>query len=117
MRDLTAIGCLIVPTGVAFAIADLGLVKSWADYHDFRMTIRLDHSSNDEEYEELLEFRQGWNSAIRIILWRNERSVFIQPLLGRRRQYQSVTDALDSLQASERVVVTDIQAVAWSAPL
>jgi hypothetical protein len=38
-----------VPKGLAFDIADLILIRSWAAFHDFRMIVRLDHRAEDEE--------------------------------------------------------------------
>jgi hypothetical protein len=98
MRGVTERGLIAepvrAPKGLAFDIADLVLAKNWAGYRDFRMAIRLDHGTDHEEYEEILEFRQGLRSAFRFILWRNEISVFVQPLLGRRQEFSSVTAAL-----------------------
>jgi hypothetical protein len=101
------------PTGLSFDIADLVLAKSWAGFHDFRMAIRLDHYSDHEEYEEILEFRHGWRSDFKSILWRNKQAVFVQPLIGRRQMFDCLAAALDSLRASEPITLTDIETSAW----
>jgi hypothetical protein len=103
------------PKGIAFAIAELVLAKDWAAYHELRMTIRLDHGTEHEEYEEVLEFRQGAKAAFRGILWRNQHAVFIQPLVGRRQRFTSVAAALESLHPPAPVALSDIQAVSWPA--
>ncbi|MGD0109566.1 MAG: hypothetical protein ABSC06_36895 [Rhodopila sp.] len=98
-----------LPKGLAFEIADLVLVKSWAEMHDFRMTVRLDHGAAvDEDYEEVITFQMMTSPLYRSILWRNATAVFIQPLVGRGKQYGSVAAALDSLIPKSSVVLTDI---------
>ena len=111
MRDLTKrpASDARLPKGLAFEIADLVLVKSWAELHDFRMTVRLDHGAAvDEDYEEVVTFRTKTSPLYRSVLWRNEMAVFIQPLVGKVKQYGSVAEALDSLLPKSSVVLTDI---------
>jgi hypothetical protein len=119
MRGLTQSGAgdmsSHLPKGIAFAIAELVLAKNWAAFHDLRMAIRLDHGTKHEEYEEVLEFRQGAKAAFRGILWRNERAVFIQPLVGRRQRFTSVAAALESLHPMAPVALSNIQAMTWPA--
>jgi hypothetical protein len=107
MRDLTNPGFPVrpspAPKGLAFDVADLVMAQRWALAHNARMTIRLDHGSEHEEYEEVLEFRQGRKSEVRFILWHSGQAVFIQPLPGRRRRAVSVAAALQTLQAEEPV--------------
>ena len=59
MRDLTKPGTIAAPPkGLAFEIADLILVRQWAERHDLRMLIRLDHGAAvGEEYEEAITFQ------------------------------------------------------------
>jgi hypothetical protein len=102
-----------LPMGLAFEVGDLILAKSWASFHDARMTIRLDHGSEHEEYEEILEFRWGRKADVRFILWRGLCAVFIQPLPGRRRAFGSLAAALDSVHVETPVRLTDIIAATW----
>jgi hypothetical protein len=81
-----------------------------AKFHDWQMQIWLDHGSEDEEYEEVIAFYTGTNPLTGSILWRTAKSVFVQPLLGRKRRYACVATALDGLLPTQRVVVTDITA-------
>jgi len=96
------------PTGLAFAIADLVLVGCWSALHDFHMVIRLDHGSEDEEYEEVVEFRTHLRPRSRWIMWRSAEAVFMQPILGRKRKFASVAAALDSLLPTRRVVAKTV---------
>jgi hypothetical protein len=59
MRDLTKRPTLAVPPkGLAFEIADLLLAREWAERHNLRMLIRLDHGAAvGEEYEEVITFQ------------------------------------------------------------
>jgi hypothetical protein len=104
MSDLTKRGITAaltnVPKGVAFEIADLILVKGWADFHNFRMVVRLDHGAAGEEYEEVIAFHTGMDSPCQFIVWRSPKAVFVQPLLGRKRRFGSVAAALGSLALS-----------------
>jgi hypothetical protein len=103
-----------LPKGLAFEITDLVRIKRWADCHDFRMLVRLDHGASvDEEYEEVIVFQTEKSPLYRLIMWRDTATVFVQPLVGRRKQYGSVADALKSLVPTPRFVVTDIIATAW----
>lgn len=102
-----------LPKGLAFEIADLILVKGWANCHDFIMEVRLDHGTEDEEYEEIIAIHAGMSRFCRLIMWRKVQAVFVQPLPGRRQRYASVADALESQLVKQRVKLTDIVAAAW----
>jgi hypothetical protein len=102
MRDLTKRGTTAIPPrlpkGLAFEIADLVLIKGWADGNNFHMSVRLDHGAAvDEEYEEVIAFQTEISPLYRLIMWRNAAAVFVQPLVGRGKRYDSVADALESL--------------------
>jgi hypothetical protein len=99
--------------GLAFEIADLVFIRSWADRHDFQMLVRLDHGAEGEEYEEVVTFRTTLRPLSRLIMWRNAEAVFVQPLVGRRQQFANVGEALESLLPKQRVVLSDITATAW----
>jgi hypothetical protein len=115
MRDLKMRGTTAAPSprGLAFEIAELALMRSWADSHDCRMSIRLDHGADGEEYEEVIAFEADTSSHCQLIIWRNAVAVFVQPLIGRMRRYGSVANALDSLDLKPRIVLTDITATSW----
>ena len=96
MRDLTKRPALAAPPkGLAFEIADLLLAREWAERHNLRMLIRLDHGAAvGEEYEEVITFQTQACPLCRFTIWRDATTVFVQPLVGRGKQYRSVTVAL-----------------------
>jgi hypothetical protein len=118
MCDLTKRGVTAAPphfpNGLAFEIADLVLVRSWTDRHDFRMVVCLDHGAAvGEDYEEVIAFQTKMSPLYRLILWRTAEAVFVQPLVGKAKQYGSVAAALESLLPKQGLVLTDIKAAAW----
>ncbi len=113
MRDLTRRGARGMPKGLAFEIADLTLIRQWADAHDCRMALRLDHGADGEEYEEVIAIHTGTSSRCQLIMWRNVAAVFVQPLIGRLQRYRSVAQALKNMDLKPRIVLTDITATSW----
>jgi hypothetical protein len=116
MRYLTRRGAAAVqPTGLAFEIADLVLLQAWAERHRISMQIRLDHAVQGEEYEEVIAVHAGAGNGAQLIIWRNAASVFVQPLVGRRQKFTSLSEALDSVLPKHAIKLTDIAATAWPA--
>ena len=101
--------------GLSFSIAELTLVAAAAEAQGLQMVVRLDHGSDTEEYEEVLAFRTTSERPRRHIMWRDEQAVYVQPLIGRTRRYNSVAEALDTLMPLQTVVVTDVMAPNWPA--
>ena len=118
MSELTLDGTTVTmrpPKGRSFQIADLILAESWAAFRDLTMVVRLDHGSDDEEYEEVLEFRAGKGSCANFILWNNGEAVFIQPMPGRMQKHASLAEALDHLPIRQPTILTDITPTGWPA--
>jgi hypothetical protein len=90
------------PTGLAFEITDLLLLRGWADLHDVQMVVELDHCVEGEEYEEVVAFYASDSRLRRWILWRAPCEIVMQPLIGRSRRFATVTDALAGLTAPRR---------------
>ena len=113
MRDLTSRGISAVPSrppkGIAFEIADLVLIRSWAAFHGLGMSVRLDQGAQGEEYEELIAFRAENDPLSGVAIWRNAEAVFVHPPIGRRRQYNSIAEALEDLRPERRIELTDIR--------
>lgn len=86
----------IVLCGLSFSTADLTLASAWAEMRDLQLAIRLDHGTEAEEYEEVLAFSKRGTQVCSWIMWCNAEAVFLQPLIGRTRQYRTVADALDA---------------------
>ncbi|WP_428487073.1 hypothetical protein [Rhodopila sp.] len=101
------------PKGVAFSIADLLIAESWANFHDIGIVVRLDHAAKHEDYEEVIEFQADLNSQPRLIMWRDDTTVFVQPLAGARQRHASIIEALRELRAEQQVAITDITATSW----
>jgi hypothetical protein len=61
MRDLTSRGIPAAPSrppkGIAFEIADLVLIESWAAFHGLGMSVRLDQGAEGERRIELTDLR------------------------------------------------------------
>jgi len=104
MRDLITrqyAGSKQSPTGLAFDISDLILIGCWAAIYDFEAQVLLDHGFEDEEYEEIVEFRTGPGSACQSIMWRDAMAVYLQPIMGRKTKYLSVAAALEGVLVSQ----------------
>jgi len=101
MRDLiNRVTTAAPPKGLAFEIADLLLVQAWAERHDLRMLVRLDHGAAvGEEYEEVITFQTQDSPLFRFTIWRDATTVFVQPLVGRGEQFRSITEALAAQSA------------------
>ncbi|HBK04910.1 MAG TPA: hypothetical protein DDZ81_03490 [Acetobacteraceae bacterium] len=95
--------------GLSFSIAELILIRSWAEANALRMVVRLDHGSETEEYEEVLALHLGASDLCRWIMWRNAETVFLQPLIGPTHRYDSVAGAFEALAEKTRCPLTDIK--------
>ena len=87
----------VPPTGISFDISDLILLQGWAEFHDVRMVVELDHCVEGEEYEEVVGFYTNDSPLRRWILWRSASETVVQPLTGRGRRFGSVAEALETL--------------------
>lgn len=120
MRNLTPSGRPSVnvrpPKGISFDIADLVQVRAWAEEQSVRISVMLDHGIEDEEYEEVIAFKTNTGPLARLMIWRSPDAVFVQPMLGRSRCYDTVATALHDLAGSPPEAITDIQATEWPNP-
>lgn len=85
------------PAGLAFELADLVMAQGWSAYHDLRMVIELDYCAEGEEYEEVLAFYPPHSAFRRWMLWRGQRGIVVQPMMGRAASFSSVAEALEKL--------------------
>ena len=99
--------------GLAFGIEDLLLLRDWAEAQSLWMHVHLDHGVEGEEYEEVLAFTKQDSTLSQFIMWREAGAVFLQPLIGRPRQFDSVAMALAIICPAQDVKVTDIRANSW----
>jgi hypothetical protein len=93
--------------GIAFDVGELLRARNWAAHHDWQFKIWLDHGTEYEEYDEVIAFSGGMSPQSRSIMWRTAKAVFVQPLLGRKRRYRSIAEALTSLIPKQPVRVAD----------
>ena len=84
-----------IPAGLAFKVADLILLQTWADFHGLRMVVELDHHDADGEYEEVIAL-YAKDSRLRWLLWRSG-EIVIQPLRGARVHCPTVAEAIEIL--------------------
>jgi hypothetical protein len=101
--------------GLAFDIADLLRIRSWAAHNAVCMDVRLDHGVEGEEYEEVIAFRTD-ATACSLLMWRDQNTVFAQPMPGRQQCFPSVSAALGRLyvKLSEPVAPSPLVKVAAS---
>ena len=84
-----------IPAGLAFEVADLILLQSWAEFHELRMVVELDHHDAEGEYEEVVAI-YAKDNRLRWLLWRSGKIV-IQPLIGGRVHCPSVAETIEIL--------------------
>ncbi|MBS0643492.1 MAG: hypothetical protein U1E70_20530 [Acetobacteraceae bacterium] len=92
-----------VVKSIAFEIADILAIKDWAEQHEVRMVIRLDHGLEDEDYEEVIAIHNDAGSCL-LLMWRDRSGITIQPLPGRRLRVASVNQALLRLAVRPNVI-------------
>lgn len=85
------------PTGMAFDIPDLLLLRGWSDFHGLRMAIELDVCAENEEYEELLALYDQSCAFRRWMLWRSCDGIVVQPANGRTMLFDAMADVLEIL--------------------
>lgn len=99
-----------LPTGISFGVPELILIQSWAEFHDIRARIELDHCIDGDEYEEVIALYLKTSSSRQWLLWRSNADIVVQPLVGRSCRFASITDALESLLPSRpKIGVEDIK--------
>ena len=85
------------PRGLSFDIADLLLVRAWADFHELRMEVELDFTAEGDEFEEIIGLFSPATGFRRWMIWRSADGIVAQPMVGRPRAFQAVADALETL--------------------
>ncbi len=86
-----------LPTGLSFDVPDLLLVRAWADFHELRMEVELDHSAGGDEYEEMIGLFARLTGFRRWMIWRSCDGVMVQPMMGRPMIFDQLSDALETL--------------------
>jgi hypothetical protein len=86
-----------LPTGIAFDVPDLVLLRGWSDFHGLRMAIELDVCAEHKEYEELLALYDQNCAFRRWMLWRSCDGIIVQPANGRTMLCENMADVLEIL--------------------
>lgn len=86
-----------LPMGLSFDLADLVMVQGWSEFHDMRMVVELDYSTEGEEYEEVLALYPQDSAFRRWTVWRGTCDVVVQPMMGPTARFRSVAEALEHL--------------------
>lgn len=105
--------CSAALRGLSFSVPDLLLIGSWSMACGLQMTVRLDHRSDTEEFEEVLAFHTEAGRPSQFIMWLDQNAVYVQPLTGRTRRYESVVEALSGMAPHRFDVLTDVMAPSW----
>jgi len=85
------------PKGLSFDVADLLLVRAWADFHELRMEVELDFTAEGDEFEEIIGLFSPSTGFRRWMIWRSADGIIAQPMVGRPRVLDAIADALDVL--------------------
>lgn len=101
--------------GLSFGVADLILIRGWAEAHGLEMRVHLDYVAGGCAYDEVLAFHAGNSSLFDFIVYRDRKSVYVKPIMGWPRRYASVLSALAAVCPEQREVVRDIEARTWPA--
>jgi hypothetical protein len=82
---------------ICFEVPELLLVTAWAEFHNLRMTIELDWSAEGIAYEEVITLQVPERRGPPWVLWRTCESVVLQPMAGRPRRFETISDALQAI--------------------
>lgn len=88
------------PAGIAFDIAELTLVRGWAEARGLRMEIALDQARGNEDCEELIVLRRGRGAPAALILWRSSEMVVVESSAGVQR-FRFLSEALDRARRAD----------------
>jgi hypothetical protein len=92
-------GALASPLGTTFAVSELILIRSWAEFHTLRVRTELEDCWGIETLAEVIALYPTGSPSPRWMVRRHTDAVEIQHLSGERQIVRSVLDALDSMIA------------------
>jgi hypothetical protein len=96
----------------AFKIPDLMLLGAWSEFHDMRMAIDLAHCMDGAERDEVIVLSEQ-RSSLHWMLWRSADGIVVQPMLGMECQFDTISDALESVRSTEPEELTNIHSGQW----
>ncbi len=87
----------VAPVGIAFSVPELLILTAWAEYHDIRVVVELDHCVDGAEYEEVLALYPPGMSLRRWTLWRSRDAVMVEPRHGRAFKADCISELVQTL--------------------
>jgi len=87
------------PAGIAFEIAELTLLRGWAEARGLRMEIVLDQARGGEDCEELVLLRRSRDAPPAFIVWRSSEMVVVESGAGVKR-FRFLSEALDGARVA-----------------
>ena len=93
-----------IPEGFAFEIAELMILRNWAENRGLEISIKLDHAERGQEYEEYVRLQAAGSRISPICLWRSADAVMIVPFGSKPRRFISMAHALSALQLRNGVI-------------
>jgi hypothetical protein len=87
--------------GISFEVPELMLLAAWSDFHGFAMRIELDWHVDEAEYEEVVTLHRPDRASPHWLLWRTSDTVVLQPVIGRARRFEAITEALAAIRPDQ----------------
>jgi hypothetical protein len=87
----------VFPVGIAFSVPELLILRAWAEYHDIRVVVELDHCVDGSEYEEVIALYPPGRSLRQWTLWRSRDGVMVEPTHGRAFKAECISDLVQVL--------------------
>jgi len=87
----------VAPVGVAFSVPELLILRAWADYHDIRVVVELDHCVDGAEYEEVIALYPPGLSLRQWTVWRSRDAVIVEPRHGRAFRTGCISEVVQIL--------------------
>jgi hypothetical protein len=85
------------PTGCSFEVAELLMLRAWAEWHDLRLVIELDHCIDGDEYEEVIALYPPESPLREWTVWRSACAIIVVPMHGRSIRFETISDVLHAL--------------------
>ncbi len=87
----------VAPVGIAFSVPELLILRAWAEYHDIRVVLELDHCVDGAEYEEVVALYPPGLSLRQWTLWRSRDGVVVEPRHGRAFKGACISELVQAL--------------------
>jgi Lhr-like helicase len=93
------------PAGIAFDVAELVLLRGWAEARGLVMEIALNQVRAGEEYEEVVALSPRRGAPPELTFWRGPEMVVLERAAGRVQRFRFLSEALEHahLHAAGRV--------------